>query len=122
EALNRAVKNYHARTGNFIRDLPTLKNELTAIGETIDSWRDRWDQEYRVEFGIARKQYTITIRSSGPNRTFETLGTFPSDDFPIWTSSIDWTTEMGPTLERVASKFYQETKTFPETGEQFDEA
>jgi A-macroglobulin TED domain/Alpha-2-macroglobulin family/MG2 domain/Carboxypeptidase regulatory-like domain/A-macroglobulin receptor binding domain/Macroglobulin domain MG3 len=122
ETMNLAVKNYHDRTGNFIRDLPALRNEMTALGQNIDSWRDRWGQAYRFEFGIFRKQFAVTVRSSGPDRTFQPESTYASDDFPIWASSIDWTAGIEATLDRAASKFYQTSKTFPETTEQFDEA
>jgi hypothetical protein len=55
-ALDDAVRAYHQRTRNFIRDFSTLKAELANAGENIDSWMDRWGRPYRFEFEVFRKQ------------------------------------------------------------------
>ena len=46
EAISRAVERFYVRTGGFIRDAATLKNELHAEGINFDSLRDPWGEPY----------------------------------------------------------------------------
>src|SRR5258708_37065561 len=70
EAINRAVARYHARTGQFIRDPATLKNELRQEGIDFDALQDPWGQPYQIEFGVNQAKYLVTVRSSGPDKQF----------------------------------------------------
>lgn len=46
EAVNRAVANYQAQSGEYIRDAATLKNELKKVGVDFDALRDPWGTAY----------------------------------------------------------------------------
>jgi uncharacterized protein YfaS (alpha-2-macroglobulin family) len=125
EALDRALKNHHQRTGGYIGDLATLKAEMAGEGVDLSTLRDPWGKPYRIEFGILRSQYTVAFLSGGPNGHFEPDN--PSagfkvrvqgDDFTVWTSKIDYTTEMKAKLEKAFNKFYQINGRLPQNDDQ----
>ena len=74
EAISRAVERFHARTGGFIRDTATLKNELESEGIDFDSLRDPWGQPYDLSFTTRQDRFNVTVRSSGPDKRFEDGG------------------------------------------------
>jgi A-macroglobulin TED domain/Alpha-2-macroglobulin family/MG2 domain/Carboxypeptidase regulatory-like domain/Macroglobulin domain MG3/A-macroglobulin receptor binding domain len=122
ENIDGVVKSYHGRTGGFVRDLATLKAELLKIGDGLDAWQDRWGQPYRVEFGILATHFTLTVRSGGPNRAFEAQGTKLTDDFPLWTSSIDYSQETRIEVDQALNRYFHSGRGFAETKPQFQEA
>ena len=48
ESMNRAVANYQAQSGDYIRDAAMLKNELKREGVDLDTLRDPWGTPYQV--------------------------------------------------------------------------
>jgi uncharacterized protein YfaS (alpha-2-macroglobulin family) len=122
QALDKAVNAHYGRTRHFARDLPALKEAMLQAGEDIESWTDRWGHPYHFEFGVTRNQLTITVRSCGPNGAFEPAGTFPSDDFSVWVTRIDWTAEAQDALLHVVGEYFQQTKSIPDTEAAFAEA
>jgi hypothetical protein len=98
EKISRAVAQYHARTGGFIRDAETLKSELLREGVDFDSWRDRWGRPYGLSFGIRGTFYSFEVRSGGPDRRLATSASYSSDDFTIWKT---WDNYFAETLARI---------------------
>ncbi|HKC65179.1 MAG TPA: MG2 domain-containing protein, partial [Pyrinomonadaceae bacterium] len=90
EKLDQAIWQYHKRTGGYIHDAQTLQNELVASGIDLMSERDRWGKPYALEFGINGANFTIAVKSSGPNGKFETAKETSSDDFTVWTAYADY--------------------------------
>src|SRR5262249_9124266 len=84
-AIARTVENRHARTGGFIRDRETLKRELMSREAVdIDALNDRWGNPYRFEFGVERNDFSIRVKSGGPNGRFEDeRERNRSDDFTV---------------------------------------
>ncbi len=82
--LDDAVKNFHERTGGFIRDRGTL---LSEIG--VEELSDVNGRPYEVEFGTERRTYTITIRSLGRDGKKDRYS-WSGDDFTVWTNQIDY--------------------------------
>lgn len=113
-----ALKNHHQRTGEYIRDTKTLKTELQREGVDLATLRDPWGRAYRVEFGILRTKYSVALISSGADRTFKN----DADDFTVWISWIDYTTEMQAKLGDVLNAYYGKAKSFPQNDEEFAEA
>ena len=70
EAIDRAVARFHARTGGFIRDAATLKNELQSEGIDFASLRDPWGQPYDLTFTTSQNRFNLNVRSGGPNKRF----------------------------------------------------
>ncbi|MFZ0750499.1 MAG: MG2 domain-containing protein, partial [Pyrinomonadaceae bacterium] len=83
EAINRAVARYHRRTGKFIRDAATLKNELRQEAIEFDSLRDPWGEPYRLEFGVSQTRFQVIVSSSGYDKRFAPES---NDDVSLWTS------------------------------------
>ncbi|HRA39479.1 MAG TPA: MG2 domain-containing protein [Pyrinomonadaceae bacterium] len=84
EAIDNAVKSYHARTGSFIRDEKTLFAELGVSGLA-----DRFGRPYRITFDAERRFYRFQIRSGGSDGKFEKYD-WGGDDFTVWTNLIDY--------------------------------
>jgi hypothetical protein len=122
EAIDRAVKNYHARTSGYIRDTATLKAELLREGIDLGTLRDRWGQPYAFEFGALGVNYFIKVISGGPNRVLESRFNFQvdgimnieQDDFLLWTSWIDYLAERRAEIYTALQSYLKETRRFPQ--------
>jgi hypothetical protein len=115
DAMNRAADRYHARTGAYVRDLATLGEELRREGLDLDALRDPWGRVYSFEFGVSGAYYTINVRSSGPNKSFEPREAADSDDFTLWTTLTDYFAESRAALDAALARELSETAAFPET-------
>jgi hypothetical protein len=116
ERIDRAAVEYHKRTGRYIRDLATLKEELRRAGLDLDALRDRWGQPYRFEFGVSGSSYTIAARSGGPDKTFSRI-VYGSDDFTLWTTLTDYFVERRASIDAALARHLRETASFPRTEE-----
>ncbi|MCY7374636.1 MAG: carboxypeptidase regulatory-like domain-containing protein [Pyrinomonadaceae bacterium] len=115
QAIDRAVSDFHARTNSFIRDYAALKNELQKQNIDLDAWRDRWNQPYKIEFGISGRFYTIDFKSGGRDGKFDDS----YDDFTIWTNKIDFFAATENRLQAVLTNYANERKTFPKDNVDF---
>ncbi|HSO73199.1 MAG TPA: MG2 domain-containing protein [Blastocatellia bacterium] len=122
KAIDRAVWEHHRRTGDYIRDSTTLQRELRLQGVIFDSLRDRWGKPYRVSFDVERTKYLVSVRSGGENKRFEPDSKGASDDFILWTSSIDYSLDLRVRLSTALNDYFNATGTFPENDDQFDDA
>jgi hypothetical protein len=98
EKISRIVAEYHERTGKYIRDARTLKDELRRAGLDFDALRDRWGRPYRLDFGVINTFFSVNIKSGGPDRLFDTSQTDATDDFSIWTT---WSSYISDTIIRM---------------------
>ncbi|HEX8495225.1 MAG TPA: MG2 domain-containing protein [Pyrinomonadaceae bacterium] len=122
ETINRAVANYHARTGEFIRDAATLKTELRSAGVDIDALRDRWGQPYRFDFVVVKTNHLINITSNGPDEKTETGKPSSQDDFTIWTCMTDYFVEHRSEIDKALIVFARKTERFPQDTAELREA
>ncbi|HYG81520.1 MAG TPA: carboxypeptidase regulatory-like domain-containing protein, partial [Pyrinomonadaceae bacterium] len=90
ENLDSAVIQFHQRTGEHVRDAHTFESELRGAGVEFNSLRDRWGKPYGVEFGTSGSNFTVTIKSGGPDGKFAARGEESHDDFTVWTSYSDY--------------------------------
>lgn len=115
ETLNRAVEQYHRRTGGYIHDAATIQNELLAGGVDFSTQRDRWGQPFQLEFGISEANYTVVVKSGGPNGKFETGSEVStSDDFIVWTAFTDYFAEKRVEVSRALASQFKLTGLFPQ--------
>ncbi len=123
-AIARTVENHHARTGSFIRDRETLKREMMSREAIdIDALRDRWGNPYRFEFGVERDDFSIRVKSGGPNRRFEDEREgWKSDDFTLSTCLIEYTAEIKARINCALTAHFRKTKTIPQNEGQLREA
>ena len=84
KAIDDAVKNYHRRTGAFIRDEKTLFAELG-----ISELKDRFGNPYHFDFEIVGKYYRTSIRSLGKDGVFEEYY-YRGDDFQVYSNDINY--------------------------------
>ena len=112
EAMDRAVRDYHARTGRFIRDRQTLSEELSRLGVALDSLRDPWMHPYKFEFSVVETRFLITVASAGPNGKFDTAEA--KDDFEIWRSATDYFAEPRAQIDDALFKWVQDRNLFPQ--------
>jgi A-macroglobulin TED domain/Alpha-2-macroglobulin family/MG2 domain/Carboxypeptidase regulatory-like domain/A-macroglobulin receptor binding domain/Alpha-2-macroglobulin bait region domain/Macroglobulin domain MG3 len=116
--IDLAIRHYHERTGGFIRDAATLREELSKAGVTEDQLRDRWDQSYRFDFSVQQTNYVLTVSSSGPDKKFAVDKRYAGDDFDIWSTPIDYFTESREKIEQLLDAYLQGTKSFPQTDQE----
>ena len=121
EAINRAVARFHARTGGFIRDAATLKNELQSEGIDFGSLVDPWGQPYDLKFTIERERFNLTVRSSGPDKHFQS-STADSDDFTLWLAGIDYLMETRAQVEKALGDYFRSTNALPANDVQLQQA
>ncbi|HYX31179.1 MAG TPA: alpha-2-macroglobulin family protein, partial [Pyrinomonadaceae bacterium] len=119
EAINRAVGRYHTRTGKFIRDAATMKDELRQEGIDFDSLRDPWGEPYALSFGVNQTKFNIYVTSSGPDRR---LAPGSDDDVGLWTSSIDYGTDVSVTIDAALASYFQNNLRVPQNQAEFNDA
>ncbi len=121
-AIERVARAFHTRTGGFILDEKTLRDELSQTENvSLDQVRDRWGQPYRFEFSIVESNYVLNVSSSGPDKKFST-STDVEDDFIVWITSIDYFAEHRTRLQAAITKDFELTKRFPANDKELREA
>ncbi|MGE0130751.1 MAG: MG2 domain-containing protein [Blastocatellales bacterium] len=123
-AIARTVENFHARTGGFIRDRETLKRKLHSLEAVdVDALRDRWGNPYRFEFGVEQRNFSIRVRSGGPNGRFEDERERRlSDDFTLSTCLIDYTADTKARINRALTAHFKKTNLIPRNDVELREA
>jgi uncharacterized protein YfaS (alpha-2-macroglobulin family) len=114
ETLNRTVQEYHQRTGGYVQDAQTLQSEMLSRGVDLRALRDRWGKPYALEFGTSGTNFTIAVRSGGPNGKFETGKEHSVDDFTIWTAFSDYFVEQRTKLQTALANHLRLTGLFPQ--------
>ena len=94
EAIDKAVKSFHERTGGYIRDIKTLRDELLPLGIDLDTLKDRWSKPYKFSFDVIGTNFSINVTTTDPNS---------GSDFSLWTSKIDYFHEMRTKIDSALS-------------------
>ena len=113
--LNQAIQQYHQHTGNYIHDAATMHSALLDSSLDWNTLRDRWGKPYRLEFGTSGTNFTVTVRSSGPNRRFETGNESEADDFTVWTAYSDYFLEKRAEISAALADHLRLTGNFPQS-------
>jgi uncharacterized protein YfaS (alpha-2-macroglobulin family) len=115
EVINRALLDYHKRTGGFIRDAATLRNELARSDFDLDALRDRWGKPYTLTFDVSGTNYITNILSGGPDGTLSStqLNYRSGDDFAVWTTLTDYFAETRVRIDAVIAARLKATGRFP---------
>lgn len=122
QRIDKAVNDYHARTGDFIRDEQTLKQELTRAGIEPGALRDRWNEEYKFEFGTMGVLLSLRVKSGGPDKRFDLPERYGSDDFTVWTTLLDSFGDARAAIDNALNTYLQATGRFPQDDASFREA
>jgi A-macroglobulin TED domain/MG2 domain/Alpha-2-macroglobulin family/Carboxypeptidase regulatory-like domain/Alpha-2-macroglobulin bait region domain/Macroglobulin domain MG3/A-macroglobulin receptor binding domain len=126
EKINRAMRDYHVRTGRFIRDARTLREELARSGFELNSLLDRWGRPYSFAFEVDDSNFVLRVMSGGPDGRFtsppqgrrSTAGrtvAHSGDDFTIWTNRMDYFAQTQARINRALLKFLEETRRIPKS-------
>ena len=65
--IRQATIDYFERTSNYIRDYPTLRDEIEGKDVDLDTLQDPWGHPYQFKFDIAGPSYVINVVSGGPD-------------------------------------------------------
>lgn len=114
DLIDTATYEYHGQTGGYLRDAATLKAELKKRGLDLDSLRDRWGQPYRLKFDVRRRDYTIEVVSNGPNKVQDNSESYWDDDFIVWTTQIDYLSELEQKVNLAVNDYYRSSVIFPQ--------
>jgi hypothetical protein len=122
EAMQRAVNEFHTRTGAYIRDAQTLKTELARLGIDFDSLKDPWGHPYQLSFGVNGTHFTVTVTSAGPDGRFSTKQAPSEDDFSLATVAIDYFAQTRAQIDAALAVNFKQSQSFPETPDQLNAA
>ncbi|HXC71592.1 MAG TPA: MG2 domain-containing protein [Pyrinomonadaceae bacterium] len=114
EAIDKAARGYHERTGGFIRDSATLRDELAKQSLHLNQLLDRWGKQYLFKFEIKERNYVVNVWSGGPDGEFSKEKEYSNDDFAIWMSAIDYFADPRAQIEATLDKNLKNTNTYPE--------
>jgi hypothetical protein len=118
KTIDLAVTRYHDRTGKFIRDAVTLREEVSTYGLDLDQIYDRWGKPYRLEFEVKGSHFMLKVRSSGPDREFSRHEPDLLDDFMVWKSAIDYFAEPREQISTALTENLNRTKKFPQSDQE----
>jgi hypothetical protein len=118
-AITRAVNDFHARTGEYIRDAATLNAELMAQGIDFNALRDPWGHAYQASFGARGNDFQVTVTSAGPDGIFTKDGEYSYDDFDVATIGINYFEETRNKIDHALSDNFNKTLEYPENIDQF---
>ncbi|HEX6044068.1 MAG TPA: alpha-2-macroglobulin family protein, partial [Pyrinomonadaceae bacterium] len=122
ETIDRAIARYHQRTGKFIRDAATLRDEVSTEGLNLDQLYDRWGKPYRLDFDVNEGNFVLNIRSGGPDQRFSPDERYLPDDFIIWRSAIDYFAAPRARIADALARYFNRTKTFPQSDLELEHA
>jgi len=100
KTIRKVLSQHHERTGGYVRDLQTFKDELRRQGQEFDAWRDPRGRPYSVEFGIDRNRFTIDIKNQ---------------DWVVWRDITDYTEELQPRIDTALNQFVLKQGNVPQT-------
>lgn len=115
QAIQRILDSHHKRTGGFIRDRETLRQELAREGTLLEQNRDPWDQPYRFDFAVEQTNYLIKVISGGPNRRFGVDANNREDDVQVWSAQIDYFGELREKISQTLTDKLTDTGKFPQS-------
>ncbi|HEY6249669.1 MAG TPA: MG2 domain-containing protein, partial [Candidatus Angelobacter sp.] len=121
--MNEAVFAYQHETGKYIRDYPTLRDEMKKRGADLDALRDPWGRPYRFTFSIAGAYYNTCVTSAGPDGIFSSpkCAQFSddADDVEEWSVSIHYFANETAAIEQALAVHYAKTGVFPKSELEF---
>jgi hypothetical protein len=118
QLIDRIVQDYPQRTGRYIRDYATLRQEMEAKGVDPDALLDPWGHRYRFGFDVSGPNFTVTVTSAGPDGVFESAQAPSWDDVQEWTIRVRYFVAESADLQRALSERYARTNRFPQNEEE----
>jgi hypothetical protein len=114
DTINRIQREYLNREEPITQDANAFKTELRQNGLDFDALRDRWGRPYQLALGVSGTRWTIEVRSSGANGSFEARDLYSSDDFTVWTASAEYFASTRLRMDAALANHLRATGGFPE--------
>lgn len=114
ERIRQLADLYCGDTGRTTQDATVFKAHLKQHGLDFDALRDRWGHPYRIKIGIVSTDWQITVRSGGADGKLENYRNYSSDDFDVWTMSVDYLQGMKARVDAALGAYFQKNDSFPE--------
>jgi hypothetical protein len=118
QLIDRIVYAYPQRTGKYIRDYATLRQEMKAKGVDPDAQLDPWGHRYRFGFDVAGPDFRVTVTSAGPDGVFDSPSAPSWDDVQEHISSVRYFVAESADLQRALGEDYARSKRFPQNEEE----
>ena len=116
--IDRAASEYLSRTGKYIRDYPTLREEMKLQRIDLDTLRDPWGHAYSFTFDVSGAYYDIQVASAGKDGIFDSKEHHSWDDVHEWTSNVHYFARENSDLGSAIADRFADTGTFPQNEEQ----
>lgn len=116
--IDRASYEYLARTGKYIRDYQTLRDEMKLQGVDLDALRDPWGRAYSFAFDIVGAYYRIQVASAGKDGVFDSKAHPSWDDVQEWTSNMHYFARENNALGAAIADQFAAKGSFPQNEEQ----
>ena len=116
--IDRASLAYQSDTGKYIRDYPTLREQMKQQGIDLDALRDPWGHSYSFQFDISGPYYRILITSAGKDGIFNSEEKPSLDDVTEWLSNIHYFANENADLSAALAQQFKSTGIFPQNDEQ----
>jgi uncharacterized protein YfaS (alpha-2-macroglobulin family) len=114
-AIEGAIGRHLKETRQYIRDYPTLRDELKKRDIDLDSLRDPWGTPYRYLFEIFGPYFTIAVDSAGPDHLFDIPTRRSHDDVREWYSSIHYFQQETSDLSVALAEHFASSGQFPKS-------
>jgi hypothetical protein len=121
KAIDRALVDYHRRTGGFICDRETLRAELLPTGTDINTLTDHWGRPFTYRFDVDDQYYTLEIVSGGPDHRLGRTRRV-SDDFTIWSSRQEYFSERRTQVGAALAAYHKARDRFPQDDAELNRA
>jgi hypothetical protein len=122
EILGQAVLKYQSATGEFVRDLQSLRKALLRSGEDLDQWLDPWGRAYQYGFDVRGTNRSISVISAGADGIFTSKEKPSLDDAPVLTTYFDYVGRPRRLVQEALNQFYSDQGSYPQTESQLQHA
>ncbi len=114
EAIDAAASRYVLETGKYIRDYPTLRDELKKRNIDLDALRDPWGTPYAFSFVVYGASFKIEVTSAGPDKRFDNKTHRSWDDVHEWNSLTHYFQQETADLNNALAEHFALTGKFPQ--------
>ena len=119
QSIDQMAREYPYKTGNYIRDYPTLRQVMKTKDLDPDTMLDPWGHQYRFSFETVGPHFKVFVTSAGPDGVFDSQQKPSWDDVQEWTCSVHYFVRETEDIERALAEHFATTKQFPQTQNEF---
>ena len=110
EVIDAAVKEYHATTGDYIRNIEVLRNELSKKNLNLESLRDPWNQRYSFVFEPSGRYLEIRVTTHQPVAAKTSDSPY---EFAVWSSRLDYFADHRARIDQELARQFRDKGSWP---------